>query len=190
MQSRARRQQSHWLGAVTPRGAAAAASADWRAAGIQRGARERVHAAGAAPEPPASGWATLSVVATPPLSLRCRCRIWGRRQPQSPPAGPGERARKARSSRGRPHRPPPWPHTAAVRALAPLPSPPGLICISHGGSQSGLVSLEADGFCLRGKGVAGGACAAVADLNRGFYCCSLFPPPSLLFSLFFLFFPP
>lgn len=33
VQSRARRQRSHWLGAVTPRGAAAAASADWRAGG-------------------------------------------------------------------------------------------------------------------------------------------------------------
>ena len=31
--------------------------------------------------------------------------------------------------------------------------------------------------------MAGGACAAVADLNRGFYCCSLFPPPSLLLCL-------
>lgn len=30
--------------------------------------------------------------------------------------------------------------------------------------------------------MAGGACAAVADSNRGFYCCTLFPPPSLLFS--------
>lgn len=36
--------------------------------------------------------------------------------------------------------------------------------------------------------MAGGACAAVADLNRGFYCCSLFPPPSLLFSLSLSFF--
>lgn len=81
--------------------------------------------------------------------------------------------------------------TAAIRALAPLPSPPALICISHDCDQSGLVSLEADGFGPRGKGVAGGACAAVADLNRGFYCCSLFPPPSLLFSLsLFLFFRP
>ena len=83
--------------------------------------------------------------------------------------------------------------TAAIRALAPLPSPPALICTSHDCDQSGLVSLEADGFGPRGKGVAGGACAAVADLNRGFYCCSLFPPPSLLFSLslsLFLFFRP
>ena len=78
--------------------------------------------------------------------------------------------------------------TAAIRALAPLPSPPALICISHDCDQSGLVSLEADGFGPRGKGVAGGACAAVADLNRGFYCCSLFPPPSLLFSLSLSFF--
>lgn len=36
--------------------------------------------------------------------------------------------------------------------------------------------------------MAGSACAAVGDLNRGFYCCSLFPPPSLPFSLSFFFF--
>lgn len=113
------------------------------------------------------------------------------------PASP--RRRRIDPKKGRERRAPhsgartdrrPRPHTAAIRALAPLPSPPALICIYHDCGQSGLVSLEADGFGLRGKGVAGGACAAVADLNRGFYCCSLFPPPSLLFSLSLSFFLP
>lgn len=70
------------------------------------------------------------------------------------------------------------------------PCPAFLICISHDPGQSVNVSREADGFCLGGKGVAGGACAVVVDWNQGFYCCSLFPPPSLLFSLPLSFFPP
>lgn len=38
--------------------------------------------------------------------------------------------------------------------------------------------------------MAGGAGAIEADWNQGFYCCSLFPPPSLLFSLPLSFFRP
>lgn len=44
---------------------------------------------------------------------------------------------------------------------APRPAP--LICTSHDPGQSVSASREADGFCLGGKGVAGGACAVAAD---------------------------
>lgn len=128
--------------------------------------------------PPTPGWAPLFVRITRHFPCVAVAAAFGGSRSHCPPRRwPEERARKARPPAGR--RPPP--HTAAFRALAPRPSRLD-ICISHDCGQSGLVSPEADGFCLRGKGVAGGACAAVADSNRGFYCCSLFPPPSLLFS--------
>lgn len=103
---------------------------------------------------------------------------------------PKERARKARTLVWRPPRPPPTALRRTAQHFALLRCSPAacIICISHDCGQSGLVSPEADGFCLRGKGVAGGACVAVADLNRGFYCCSLFPPLSLRFSPSFFFF--
>lgn len=101
-------------------------------AGIHRGARERVRAARAAREPTDSGLGSPpSLMVTPPLFLRCKCCLWGSRQPQSRMLGPKERARRARSQLERPPRPPPSAlrpprHTAAFRALAPLPSQPSL----------------------------------------------------------------
>lgn len=132
--------------------------------------------------PPTPGWAPLFVRITrhfPCVAVAAAFGGSGSHRPRG--TGPKKgRERRAPRPAARPGRRPP-PHTAAFRALAPRPSRLD-ICISHDCGQSGLVSPEADGFCLRGKGVAGGACAAVADSNRGFYCCSLFPPPSLLFS--------
>lgn len=77
-------------------------------AGIHRGARERVRAARAAREPTDSGLGSPpSLMVTPPLFLRCKCCLWGSRQPQSRMLGPKERARRARSQLERPPRPPP-----------------------------------------------------------------------------------
>lgn len=128
--------------------------------------------------PPTPGWAPPAPKDHPPFCLHCCCCIWGSGGHYPRGAGP-KKGRERRAPRPAGRRPPP--RTAAFRALAPRPSRRG-ICMSHDCGQSGLVSPAADGFRLRGKGVAGGACAAAAASNRGFYCCSLFPPPSLPFS--------
>lgn len=107
VQSRARRQRGHWLSAVTPRGAAAAASADWRAGGRVRAARavlKPLHR-GLAPPPHPPG------TTTPPLCPELQMQHLGS-LPAAVPARPPrirERARKARSLLGRTHR--------ALRAL-------------------------------------------------------------------------
>lgn len=72
VQSRARRQQSHWLGAVTPRGAAAAASADWRAGGYPAGrARAGACRTGCSEAHRRRAGLPRPVMTTPPLSLSC-----------------------------------------------------------------------------------------------------------------------
>lgn len=110
VQSRARRQRGHWLCSVTPRGAAAAASADWRAG-------RRVHAARAVskplrrgPAPPPHPPGTI----TPPLCPALQMKHLGLLPAAVPARPPGltERARKARSQLGRTHR--------ALRALQQL----------------------------------------------------------------------
>lgn len=110
VQSRARRQRGHWLCAVTPRGAAAAASADWRAG-------RRVHAARAVPKPLRRGLAPPPHppgTITPPLCPAVQMKHLGPPPAAVPARLPGltERARKARSQLGRTHR--------ALRALQQL----------------------------------------------------------------------
>lgn len=120
VQSRAPRQRGHWLCAVTPRGAAAAASADWRAG-------RRVHAARAVPKPLRRGLAPPPHppgTITPPLCPALQMKHLGPLPAAVPahPTGHTERARKARSLLGRTHR--------ALRALQQLqpgrcaPAPP------------------------------------------------------------------
>lgn len=110
VQSRARRQRGHWLCAVTPRGAAAAASADWRAG-------RRVHAARAVPKPLRRGLAPPPHppgTITPPLWPALQMKHLGPPPAAAAARPPGltERARKARSQLGRTHR--------ALRALQQL----------------------------------------------------------------------
>jgi hypothetical protein len=124
VQSRARRQRSHWLGAVTPRGAAAAASADWRAGGRVRAARaapKPLHL-GVAPPPPRAG------PTPPPPPPPCPCFVDAASGAAASPSpgcpGPkkGRERRAPRSGARTDSRPPP--HSAAFRAFgtAPLPA--------------------------------------------------------------------
>lgn len=139
--------------------------------------------------PPTPGWAPPVPKERPPFSLRCCCCccIGGSRSHY--PRGAGQkkgRERRAPRPAARPGRRPP-PLSAAFRALAPLPSRPR-ICMSHDCGQSGLVSPEADGFCLRGKGVAGGACAGWPTRTEAFIAVVYFHPlPSCSLPLFLFF---
>lgn len=107
VQSRARRQRGHWLCAVTPRGAAAAASADWRSGGRVRAARVELKPLrrGLAPPPHPPG------TTTPPLCPALQMQHLGLLPAAVPTRPPRlrERARKARTPLGRTHR--------ALRAL-------------------------------------------------------------------------
>lgn len=185
VQSRARRQRGHWLCAVTPRGAAAAASADWRAG-------RRVHAARAVPKPLCGGLApppNPPGTITPPLCPALQMKHLGPLPAAVPARPPGltERARKARSQLGRTHR--------ALRALQQLLSgrcapPRHVICISHNSGQSVSVSREADGFCLGGREWLAAHAQWRPTGTKAFIAVVYFHPlPSCSLSLSF-FFPP